>query len=91
MVLEYKPGATNCADALSRRPDYEVEGNPDNEDVTVLLEKYFCNTHTNIHIMDWDSVENNLEQAIKRAQYPMQQTLKQWATAHNLSTLDGTH
>ena len=41
--------------------------------------------------MDWDSVENNLEQAIKRAQYPMQQTLKQWATAHNLSTIDGTH
>ena len=67
MILEYKPGATNRADALSRRPDYEVEGNPDNEDVTVLPEKYFCDTHTSIRVMDWDSVENNLEQAIKRA------------------------
>ena len=91
MILEYKPGATNRADALSRQPDYEVEGNPDNEDVTVLPEKYFCNTHTSICVMDWDLVENNLEQAIKRAQYPMQHILKQWATTHNLSTIDGTH
>ena len=91
MVLEYKPGATNRADALSRRPDYEVGGNPDNEDVTVLPEKYFCDTHTSIRVMNWDSIENNLEQAIKRAQYPMQHILKQWATMHNLSTIDGTH
>ena len=91
MVLKYKPGATNHADALSRWPDYEVEGNPDNEDITVLPEKYFCNTHTSIRVMDWNSVENTLEQAIKRAQYPMQQTLKQWTTTHNLSTIDGTH
>ena len=41
--------------------------------------------------MDWNSVENNLEQVIKRAQYLMQQTLKQWATMHNLTTIDGTH
>ena len=91
MVLEYKPGATNCADALSRWPDYEVEGNLDNEDITVLPEKYFCDTHTSICVIDWDSVENTLEQAIKRAQCPMQQTLKQWATMHNLTTIDGTH
>ena len=91
MVLEYKPGATNRADALSRQPDYEVEENPDNEDVTVLPEKYFYNTHTSIRIMDWDSVKNNLEQAMKRAQYPMQHILKQWATTHNLSTIAGTH
>ena len=52
IVLEYKPGATNRADTLSQQPDYKVEGNPDNEDVTVLPEKYFCNTHTSIHVMN---------------------------------------
>jgi hypothetical protein len=50
--LEYKPGATNRADALSCRPDYEVEGNPDNEDMTVLPDKYFCDHHTYLRIMD---------------------------------------
>jgi len=34
ILLEYKPGATNRADALSQRPDYEGP-NPDNEDVLV--------------------------------------------------------
>jgi hypothetical protein len=48
MLLEYKPGAINRADALSCCPDYKVEGNPDNEDITVLPEKYFCEHHTHI-------------------------------------------
>jgi hypothetical protein len=48
MLLEYKSGVTNQADALSRCSDYEVEGNPDNEDVTVLPEKYFYEHHTHI-------------------------------------------
>ena len=48
ILLEYKPGATNRADALSHRPNYEVEGNPENEDVTVLPDKYFCEEHTKI-------------------------------------------
>jgi hypothetical protein len=59
--LEYKPGAMNRADTLSRQPDYEVEGNPDNEDVTVLPDKYFCNHHTHLRVMDWDSLEDTLE------------------------------
>jgi hypothetical protein len=50
--LEYKPGATNRADALSCQPDYEVEGNPDNEDITVLLDKYFCDHHMHLCVMD---------------------------------------
>ena len=54
LLLEYKPGATNRADALSRRPDYEVEGNPDNEDITVLLDNLFCITHTTIHVFCYD-------------------------------------
>jgi hypothetical protein len=41
--------------------------------------------------MDWDSLEDSLEQQIRRAQYPEQSTLKKWASIHNLTTLDGTH
>jgi hypothetical protein len=68
--LEYKPGATNRADALFCQPDYEVEGNPNNEDVTILPDKYFCDYHMHLHIMDWDSLKDTLEQQIRRAQYP---------------------
>ena len=38
-----------------------------------------------------DTIHDTLEQQCKRAQYPAQETLKQWASAHGLSTLDGTH
>jgi hypothetical protein len=61
ILLKYKPGATNHTDALSRCPDYEVEGNLDNEDVTVWPDKYFCETHTRICIADWDSLKDNLK------------------------------
>jgi len=47
IILEYKPGATNWADQLSRRPDYEGK-NPANEDITVWPDHYFCDTHTSI-------------------------------------------
>jgi len=47
IILEYKPGATNQADQLSRWPDYEGK-NPANEDITVWPDHYFCNTHTSI-------------------------------------------
>ena len=91
ILLEYKPGATNRADALSHHPDYEVEGNPENEDVTVLPDKYFCEEHTKIRVFDMDSIHDSLEQQVKRAQYPEQKRLKEWASVHNLSTEDGTH
>ena len=90
ILLEYKPGATNRADALSRRPDYEVDGNPDNDDVTVWPDKYFCEEHTRIRVTDWDTLEDTLEQRIKRAQYPEQPTLKRWASPHNL-TIDAAN
>jgi hypothetical protein len=67
ILLKYKPGATNYADALSCCPDYKVNGNPDNEDVTVWLDHYFCETHTHICVTDWDSLEDTLEQRIKCA------------------------
>ena len=38
-----------------------------------------------------DSIHDSLEQQVKRAQYPEQKHLKEWASTHNLSTEDGTH
>jgi len=90
ILLEYKPGATNRADALSRRPDYEGP-NEINEDVTVWPDQYFCDQHTSIRVFNMDSIGDNLDSKIKLAQYQNQSTLKKWAPAHNLSLLDGTH
>ena len=42
-VLVYKPGTSNKANHLSRRPDYNT-GASDNEDVVVLLPHLFVNT-----------------------------------------------
>jgi len=38
-----------------------------------------------------DSIGDNLDQKVKQAQYPNQSKLKEWASLHNLSLLDGTH
>jgi len=89
-LARVQPGATNRADALSRRPDYEGP-NEINEDVTVWLDQYFCDQHTSIRVFDMDSIGDNLDSRIKLAQYQNQKTLKQWAPTHNLSLLDGTH
>jgi len=90
IILEYKPGATNRADALSRRPDYEGP-NPINDDVTVWPDHYFCDNHTSIRVFDMDSIGNNLDRHVKLAQYKEQSLLKKWAPTHNLTLLDGTH
>ena len=90
ILLEYKPGATNRADILSRRPDYEGP-NEINDDVTVWPDHYFCNKHTSIRIFNMDSIGDNLDSKVKLAQYQNQEKLKQWAPTHNLSLLDGTH
>ena len=84
-------GATNRADGLSHREDYNTGSNPDNEDITVWPDKYFCEQHTTICVADWDSLEDNLDMAIKQAQHNNQDTLKRWASAHNLTSQDGTH
>ena len=68
ILLEYKPGATNRADGLLCREDYDTGSNPDNEDITVWPDKYFCKQHMTICIADWDSLEDNLDMAIKQAQ-----------------------
>jgi len=90
IILEYKPGTTNRADALSRRPDYEGP-NPINDNVTVWPDHYFCNNHTSIRVFNMDSIGDNLDHCIKFAQYNKQPLLKKWAPTHNLSLLDGTH
>jgi len=66
--LEYKSGATNRADGLSHREDYDTGSNPDNEDITVWPDQYFCKQHTTIRMADWDSLEDNLDMAIHQAQ-----------------------
>jgi len=90
ILLEYKPGATNCADALSRQPDYKGP-NPDNKDVLVWPDKYFCENHTAIRVFNIDSIHDDLDDKIKQAQYKEQEILKQWASVHNLTLLDDTH
>ena len=91
ILLEYKPGATNRADELSCREDHNTGSNPINEDVTVWPNHYFCDQRTRIRVFDMDSIHDSLENQCKRAQYNKQNILKQWAAAHNLTTLDGTH
>jgi len=91
MVLEYKPGASNRADGLSCQEDHNDGSNPDNENITVWPDKYFCNEHTAIHVFNWDSIEDQLDQECKRQQKDHQETLQCWATAHNLTLLDGMH
>ena len=90
ILLEYKPGATNQANALSRWPNYEGP-NEINDDITVWPDHYFCDKHTSIRIFDMDSIRDNLDSKVKLAQYQNQDKLKQWAPTHNLSLLDGTH
>jgi len=89
IVLEYKPGATNRVDTLSRRPDYEGD-NPDNDDVLVWPDEYFCEQHTAIRVFDSDSIADELDTKVFQAQKEHQLELKRWATAHNL-TLDPEH
>jgi len=89
MLLEYKPGATNRADGLSHRPDYEGD-NPDNNDVLVWPDEYFCEQHTDIQVFDFDSEADDLDTQVYQAQKDHQLELKRMATAHNL-TLDPEH
>jgi len=91
ILLEYKPGATNRADALSRRPDYEGP-NPDNDEVLVWPDQYFCEQHTSmvgshpgdgqpsgeethIHVFNIDSIHDNWDSKVKTGQYPHQSEL----------------
>ena len=61
ILLEYKPGATNRADRLSQQENYDTGSNLENEDVIVWPQHYFCEKHTRIHVLDWDSIKDGLE------------------------------
>ena len=76
ILLEYKPGATNRADELLHREDHNTGNNPDNDNITVWPDNYFCDQHTCICVHDMDTIHDTLEQQCKRAQYPAQETLK---------------
>jgi len=91
MLLEYKPGATNRADGLLCQEDHNDGSNPDNDNVTVWPDSYFCEEHTKIRVMDWDSLEDNLDQTVKNTQNAQQEIIKQWSIAHGLTLHDGTH
>ena len=54
ILLEYKPGASNRADGLSRREDHDDSSNPENEDITVWPNKYFCKQHMHIRVSSMD-------------------------------------
>jgi len=66
ILLEYKPGATNRADALLWCPNYKGP-NPNNEDVLVWPDEYFCENHMSIKVFDIDSIHNNIDHQVKRA------------------------
>ena len=91
ILLEYKPGMTNRADELSYREDHNMGNNPLNNNILVWPDHYFCENHTKLCVFDMDSVHDSLEQQCKQAQYKVQDTLKRWAVAHNLTSNNGTH
>jgi RNase H-like domain found in reverse transcriptase/Integrase zinc binding domain len=74
--LVYKPGPTNKANHLSRRPDYD-DGSLDNQDVTVLPPHLFIHAST----------VSDLEQLVLDAQLA-QPDLLTWASRFNLTESD---
>jgi RNase H-like domain found in reverse transcriptase/Integrase zinc binding domain len=75
--LVYKPGTTNKADHLSRRPDYD-DGSLDNQDVTILPPHLFVHAAT----------VSNLEQLVLNAQFTNPALLHLWASCFNLTKTD---
>ena len=97
MLLEYKPSTSNQADSLSRREDHDASSNPENKDITVWPDKYFCEQHMQIRVssidrsnpgngrpnrdeciqvMDWDTLESNLDVKIKLVQHQHKDKIK---------------
>jgi Integrase zinc binding domain/RNase H-like domain found in reverse transcriptase len=72
--LVYKPGSTNKADHLSRRPNFD-DGSLDNQDVTVLPPHLFIHAST----------VSALEQLVLDAQLANPELLHLWAAHFNLT------
>jgi hypothetical protein len=77
-MLVHKPGAQNCADALSRRPDYDT-GEKDNEDVIVLLEHLFTNAAEIL----------SLEQRVHEAQEEHEEQMKELQKEFTTDVIEG--
>jgi Integrase zinc binding domain len=77
--LVYKPGTTNKADHLSRRPDYD-DGSLDNQDVTVLPPHLFLHA----------AMISDLEQLVLNAQLANPNLLRIWASRFTLTESDST-
>jgi hypothetical protein len=75
--LVYKPGTTNKANHLSRRPDYD-DGSLDNQDVTVLPPHLFVHA----------AAISNLEQLVLDAQLANPTLLHLWVSRFNLTKSD---
>jgi RNase H-like domain found in reverse transcriptase/Integrase zinc binding domain len=73
----HKPGASNKADHLSQRPDYD-EGKEDNEDVQVLPDKLFTNV----------AVSLNIEQEVYNQQEAATSQIQWWAKDHGLISIN---
>jgi hypothetical protein len=76
-TLVHKPGASNRADHLSWRPDYD-KGKGDNEDVQVLLDKLFVNAIASLDI----------EQAVYDQQETAAAQIQQWVKDHDLISVN---
>jgi Integrase zinc binding domain len=76
-TLVHKPGVSNKADHLSRRPDYD-EGKGDNKDVQVLLDTLFANAILSLDV----------EQAVYDQQTTAVTQIQGWAKDHNLTSIN---
>ena len=79
-VLVHKPGTSNHADHLSRRPDYDT-GSADNEDITVLPPHLFVNA-TDLLSMEqrvYDEQREHEEQMENlQKEYPLDSVDQKW-------------
>ena len=75
-VLHHKPGITNCADALSRQPDYPMV-NQQNEE-QLLQDTVFINT---VQVQEIDNI-------IKEAQRQQKQTIQELQDKYALEWKD---
>jgi hypothetical protein len=74
----HKLGAQNCADALSRRPDYDT-GENDNENVIVLPEHLFTNAAEIL----------SLEQQVQEAQEEYKEQMRKLREEFAMDIIEG--
>ena len=104
LKIAYKPGATNRADALSRRPDYAPDASNDDPIIALPADLFITpETLKNVpvieikqphHIRVTEATEDDLmgadlESSIIAAQSEHQDTLERWHRAHGLETHSG--